>query len=115
MSRSEFIPPQTIKIKKGKKTTTPVTDTVVPPAATELPKDLSDLWSSVKAVGTIHEVLQKGMYPYNYAAVLQGSFVFLEKLHEQCLTSVLAHKDSDMIPEVVEIKKQKAGASGEKN
>jgi hypothetical protein len=85
------------------------------PAKPEIPKDLSDKWGSVEAVATTFNLMQKGAFPHSYQAAVGASLVFLSKLHESCVEAALAHPESDLIPQLKELKNAKDGKADQKN
>lgn len=78
----------------------------------EVPKDLQDKVSSLKALSKIHKLLNEGTYHFGYMKDIEPSLVFLESLHSQVLEDALTHEDIDLVDELKALKKAKEEKDG---
>lgn len=71
-----------------------------------LPEELKDKLSAIKALVTVHSLLGVGMFQHRHTPQLTESLKFLESLHKQVMEEALQHPDADKAPELVEYKQQ---------
>lgn len=69
-------------------------------------QDLQDKVQAAKALVTAHSLLGVGMFQHRHQEALTQSLQFLAALHKQILEECLAHPDADLIPDLVEYKKE---------
>lgn len=72
----------------------------------DVAKDLQDKLNSLKALSTINDLLlRKGSFSFEYASVIQECAKFLQEIHGPLLADALNHSDADLVPELVDFKK----------
>lgn len=84
----------------------------VPPP---IPEDLNQLWNSVKTVSTIHGLLDSGMFRHTQMSLVKGALSFMQSMHEQVVDAACAHPESDLIPEIKELKAERVAKDGQAN
>lgn len=90
---------------------------VVPPVAPapEISEEFSNTLKGLGALTTIHNLLQKGTFTYDYRFALDQSISFIESLHKQSTDNALLHPEADKVPELVALKEARAKAEIDKN
>lgn len=67
-------------------------------------QDLQNKVSSLKALATTHNLLQKGHYPYGYDDAIKQSLSFIQALHEQVMTEAINDPQAELVPELKQLK-----------
>ena len=75
-------------------------------AQTQVSQDLLDQVQSAKALVTVHSLLLVGTFQQKNMDALKQSIDFVAALHKQVLEASLKHEQADLLPELVEYKKQ---------
>lgn len=90
---------------------------VVPPVAPalEISEEFSNTVKGLGALTTVHNLLQKGTFTYEYRYALDQSISFIESLHKQAIEAALVHPEADKVPELVALKEARAKAEVEQN
>lgn len=74
----------------------------------EVPKDLEAQVQSLKAFVSIHTLLTSGHFKAEQFQHVIAGMQFLEQLHKHAMEQAIAHKQADMVPELVAYKQANA-------
>jgi len=70
------------------------------PAAPEIPKDLQDQLSSIRALAQCYNLLQKGYFPHGFGPAIDQSLQFLQALHGHAMSEAVKHPSASLVPEL---------------
>lgn len=76
----------------------------------QVPEDLKNLMGSVRAIVTIHTLLNTGMFKGDACKSIQPSLQFLESLHAQNMALAIDHPKAHLDPDLkaaIDSKKEK--------
>jgi hypothetical protein len=84
-------------------TQTPVQETQ------ELPKDLQDKLTSLKALASIHHLINNSSFKTNQFSQVDAAISFITILHGEMMKDAASHESADQVPELVQYKQQSNG------
>ncbi len=89
---------------------------VVPPVKqdSEISAEFNGHLQGLRALTTVHDLLQKGAFPYGYRNALELGIAFIESLHTQSTEQALLHPEADKVADLVALKEARAKLETEK-